>query len=146
MKDIRNDIRERLADASRRRETVMELVKAVDVEVETLKRMMDIENQRQQYASGSFSLTSGLNRRSLASTSSVPSFIEEALRDGLLSKDELKDVGVQRGVLDSETAGRTLHITLVNLVRGNRIRELPDGRYGLPERESPRPSDPPGAS
>ena len=147
MKDIRDEIEERLADASQRRVGLVNQIKGIDIEVETLKKMMELESQRHAHK------VNPSPRRGLLSTTaptvvvgSAPDLIEKILETGPHSKDELKEAGVQKGVFDPETAGRSIHITLVNMMRGNRIQVLPDGRFGLPEGRSPRPSDPPGAT
>ena len=147
MKDIRSEIAERLDDASKRRAGLVNQIKALETEVETLKRMMDIENQRHSDQVSPFLKRASLGSRSvLGSSRTAVDFIEGHLETGPHSKEELKEAGIQRGIFDPDTAGRTIHITLVNMVRGNRIQELPDGRYGLPEDRNPRPSDQPGAT
>ena len=147
MKDIRSEIDERLADASKRRADLGNQIKALEIEVETLKRMMEIESQRFGHEVDPSQRRVSLSTRApTVVVGSAPDFIEKILEAGPHSKDELKEVGIQQGIFDPDTAGRSIHITLVNMVRGSRIQELPDGRYGLPESRSPRPSDPPGAT
>ena len=46
MQDIRSEIEERLADATKRRADLVNQIKALEIEVETLMKMMEIENQR----------------------------------------------------------------------------------------------------
>ena len=147
MKDIRDEIAERLDDASKRRAGLASQIKALETEVETLKRMMDIENQRHGDQVSPFRKRAHLTPGSiLEGTETAPDFIEGLLKTGPHTKDDLKEVGIQKGVFDPDTAGRSLHITLVNMLRGSRIRELADGFYGLPEDRSPQRSDPPGAT
>ena len=147
MQDIRSEIEERLADASKRRADLMNQIKAIDIDVETLKKMMEIETQRHGNRG------SGIRRRAhlspgpiSMSAESVADLIEKILEAGPRSKDVLKEIGIEKGIFDPDTAGRTIHITLVNMMRGNRIEVLPDGRYGLPGDRSPQRSDPPGAT
>ena len=147
MKDISDALAERLDDANKRRVDLAGQIKAIDSEVELLKKMMELESQRLAHEAGP------PRRRILWPTkaptvvvASAPDFIEKILETGPHSKDELKEAGVQKGVFDPDTAGRSIHITLVNMMRGDRIRVLPDGRYGLPEDRSPQRSDPPGAT
>lgn len=147
MKDIRSEIAERLEDASKRRADLANQIKALETEVETLKRMMDIENQRHGDQGSPFRKRVHLIPRSISEgTETAPDFIEGLLKTGPHSKNKLKEAGIQKGIFDRETAGRSIHITLVNMLRGNRIRELADGLYGLPEDRSPQRSDPPGAT
>lgn len=147
MKDIRSEIEERLADANKRLTDLTSQIKDINIEVETLKKMMDLESQRLGHGVSPLQYrVSSSTKAPTAVVGSAPDFIEEFLQTGPHSKDQLKEVGIQKGVFDPDTAGRSLHITLVNMLRGNRIRELADGLYGLPEDHSPQRSDPPGAT
>ena len=144
MKDIRDEITERLDDANKRRVDLAGQIKAIDSEVELLKRMMGFETKRLLHKVVP-SLVS-LKTAALDAVTSAPDFIEGLLKTSPQTKDQLKEAGIQRGIFDPDTAGRTLHITLLNMLRGKRIRELPNGLYGPPEDRSPQRSDPPGAT
>ena len=49
---------------------------------------------------------------------------------GSLTKEELRDRAVQDGYFpDADAAARGVYATLFNLVRGGRIRQLPDGTF-----------------
>ena len=147
MQDIRSEIEERLTDASKRRTDLVSLLKAIDIEVETLKKMMDLESQRHGNRGGGIRRRAHLSPRPISmSAESVADLIEKILEAGPRSKDELKEIGIEKGIFDSDNAGRTIHITLVNMLRGNRIQVLPGDRYGLPGDRSPQRSDPPGAT
>jgi len=50
---------------------------------------------------------------------------------GSLTKEELRDRAVQDGYFpDADAAARGVYATLFNLVRGGRMRQLPDGTFG----------------
>ena len=128
MKNILPDLQERLDDATGRREAVVEQMKAIDTEVEAITRLVAIEERR--HVPDTPPVQVHLSR-------SVPSpepaiFIETALKDGPLPKNEIRDRCIEGGALDAGLAGRSLHFTLVNMMRGKRVIKLPDGRYSLP--------------
>lgn len=143
MKNILQDLKERLSDAANRRSALSEQVVAVDIEIDTIKRMLDLEMRLQADTPGNNLMRSPI---SAASPPSAGDFVRVELRDGPKSKNELRELGVERGVFESKTAGRSLHATLINLARGNRVVILPGGKYGLPGNESPRSDNPAGAS
>ena len=52
---------------------------------------------------------------------------------GSMSKEELVDLAVKEGFYpDAESAAQGVHPILVNLVRSELIRELPDGTFAPP--------------
>ena len=128
MKNILPDLQERLDDAIGRREAVVKQMEAIDTEVEAIKRLLVVE-ERRHVPDAPLVLVD--------SSRSVPSpepaiFIEAALKDGPLPKNEIRDRCIKGGVLGAQSAGRSIHFTLVNMVRGNRVIKLPDDRYSLP--------------
>jgi hypothetical protein len=47
---------------------------------------------------------------------------------GPLSKDDLRQLAVRAGYFqDAETATRSVHATLLGIIKGGRVRELPNG-------------------
>jgi hypothetical protein len=52
---------------------------------------------------------------------------------GPMSKDELRNLAVKEGYFpDAEAADRGVHAALIDFVRGDRLRQLPDGAFAPP--------------
>ena len=61
--------------------------------------------------------------------------VTKVLAHGPLTKEEIKNEASLAGYLE-ETSGRTFHLTLMNVTRSGRLRQVSGGRY-----EHPSPSN-----
>ena len=64
-------------------------------------------------------------------TGKFPEFVLETLRAGHRTKDTLKLAAVEAGYA---VDGRSIHATLVNLIKRGQAVELGDGKYGVAEK------------
>lgn len=140
MRDIRSDLQERVT-------LVDEQIRAACTYFE--KTAKQLQNERDARIAD---LKSGLamiakfmefEQRSWGNVSApVPSSPMVALADlfmhklseaGSMSREELVDLAVKEGFYpDAENAAQGIHSMLVNLVRSELIRELPDGTFAPP--------------
>jgi hypothetical protein len=65
---------------------------------------------------------------------SLADFLVRKLSEtGPLSKDDLRSLAVKEGYFaDTESAARAMHATLMDILRSERIRQLPDGAFAPP--------------
>ena len=141
MRDIRNDLRERLAvidgmqadEASRYFDERMRIdndharaLEAFEKERAVIKQLLAIEERR-------------------GSLPTIPTSFKSPLQDflitnikmfGPMNKSELRAAVETAGYFeDDEANGRTFHTTLMNITKGGRLQQLPDGRYAVPDLE-----------
>jgi hypothetical protein len=145
MRDIRNDLRERIAAVSSRYAEAMgdyeqqrdalegghrKLIAELDRERAALQQMLTIEEQRDGLP------TTGTKRP--ARLVSLADFMVTKIHaHGPLDKDQLRAEADLAGYFsDGEGDGRTFHTTLMNITKGGRLIRLPDGRYAFPERKA----------
>ena len=128
MKNILPDLQERLDDALSRHEATAEQMKAIDIEVEAIRRLLVIEERRR--VPDPPRVSANLSRS--VSSPEPAIFIEDILKDGPLSKDKIRNLCIESGAFGAGSAGRSVHFTLVNMMRGKRVIKLPDDRYSLP--------------
>lgn len=71
----------------------------------------------------------------------ITEFIEDLLRkNGPMRKEELRDKAVGAHYFGpDEVPGRSIHFTVINMVRGKRIVEREDGRFELAQKEETPP-------
>lgn len=137
MRDIRNDLRERLASLEAQQYEVMadyketrdrldanykDAIAAIDGERAAIKQLLRIEESRASalpFAIGPSSPTVPLQDFLIAKAQSTT---------GPLSKDELRAAAEEAGYAD----GRAFHTTLMNITKGGRLHQLKDGRYVIP--------------
>jgi hypothetical protein len=141
MRDIRQDLRERLAqidarsadwfgEYDRKLEALSrehrEMVSSLDREREAVKQMLDIEEARQGVPAGL------IESRKTARLVALPDFIITSVRaHGPIDKDQLRSVIEAAGYF-AEGNGRMFHTTLMNITKAGRLSLLADGRYALP--------------
>lgn len=142
MRDIRDDLRERLKAADARLDDEKERYSAERnrVEAEHARNVEAIHEQRR-------ALITILNAENEATGSPAePEFqarnMRLPLKDhfityvhtyGPQTKDDLKDAATRAGYFDEDSSGgRTAHAILMNLTTSGKLIRLPDGRYAAP--------------
>lgn len=140
MRDIRSDLQERAT-------LIEEQIRAAHNQFQ--KVLQQLQNERDARIAD---LKSGLamiakfmefEQRSWGNVSPpVPSsplvaladlFMHKLVETGSMSREELVDLAVKEGFYpDAENAAQGVHPMLVNLVRSELIRELPDGTFAPP--------------
>jgi hypothetical protein len=127
MRDIREDLKERIATNNKRRADLKAhydvQTKALDDETALLSRLLAFEEHRFRVYRG--------GREFPAPTIPLAMFFVETLRKmGPMTKDELRRAAVKEGYFeDDDDGGRSTHASLLNSERGNRVKRLEDGRY-----------------
>jgi hypothetical protein len=114
LRDIRPDLRERLRVAKSDLSQVQAMIGTLESTVGLLEQMLAQEEQR--YAASEKSVPS----------ESLPEFLLEKLRSGPHTKDVLRWAAEQAGY---DVDGRSIHATLVNLIRTDRAVEVREGEY-----------------
>jgi hypothetical protein len=118
-RDIRSDLKERMVLAAGQRDEHQKLAEAFDEEVLLLTKLLDQEERR-----------FGTPRvEQTAMPSSLSAFIVESLSRGRMDKDGLRQFAEISGLAID---GRSLHATLINLLRSGKIKEVDEGLYDLP--------------
>jgi hypothetical protein len=124
MRDIRDDLRERLRTIEDERAALQAAMKAKGDEALAIMQLLDFEDKRFPAESAD---------ASPPPEKPAADFIVDLARDQRLSKDEIRDALERAGYLrGAETPGRVVHATLVNLERANRIMVDSDGKYSVP--------------
>lgn len=62
-------------------------------------------------------------------------FVDALMQMGPQWKDDLHKLAAVNGCLPAGADARTTHVTLLNVLRGGRIRKLDDGRYAATQAE-----------
>jgi hypothetical protein len=142
MRDIRNDLKERMAGVASRYADAMvdyerqrgELEKthtltitSLDRERAALEQLLVIEDQRNGIEPSEIKRTARL----------VPLadfMVTKVHTHGPLEKDQLRSEADLAGYF-ADGNGRTFHLTLMNITNAGRLTRLSDGRYAFPERE-----------
>lgn len=119
-RDIRSDLKERMLLATANRDEHQKLAKAFDDEVLLLTKLLDQEERR---------FGSAKAEQVAPTPVSLSSIIVEGLTQDRMDKDGLKQFAEGRGFT---VDGRSLHATIINLIRSGKIREVAEGIYGLP--------------
>jgi hypothetical protein len=114
LRDIRPDLRERLRAAKTDRDHMSELIETLNKTVELLEQMLAQEEARY----------SASTKR--APQEPLPDFVVGRLRAGVQTKDSLRAAAEQAGY---DVDGRSIHATLVNLMKTGRAAETGDGEY-----------------
>jgi hypothetical protein len=122
MRDIRQDLKERLNAAETVRAAAEKQLRAAQNEVDMLTALLNLE------ASRTVDIVSGPERKS--PDKPVADFIMDIIARAPSTKDEIKDyAAAARYFTVGDSPGRIIHATLVNLVRAGRVKALRDGRY-----------------
>jgi hypothetical protein len=143
MRDIRHDLRERLANISARyldemyeydqkREALEEghrtTIEGLDRERTAVEQLLKVEEERHGASPGE------VEARKTARLVPLATFIETKVHaHGPMDKDQLRaEANLAGYFIDGN--GRTFHATLMNIAKCGRVLQLPDGRYAFPER------------
>lgn len=144
MRDIRQDLRERLAEIAgryademadyvRKRESLEQSHTAAVAELErqkhALEQMLSIEIGRHGASPREAEIKTTAHRVALADF-----LVTKVHAHGPMEKDQLRAEADLAGYFE-EGNGRTFHTTLMNITNGGRLVRLPDGRYAFPQRE-----------
>jgi hypothetical protein len=142
MRDIRPDLRERLAavieqqaDASaefERKQTALQQdyrgrFDALGRERAALEQLLMVESER----SGIAPPTLAQKIKTLVPLGDF--LIAKTQQQGSMSKEQLRKEALLAGYFaDGDSDGRTFHVTLMNIKKGGRLVQLPDGNYACP--------------
>jgi hypothetical protein len=118
LRDIRSDLKDRLRVATAQRDHMRSAIGTLEKAVELLEQMLAQEEHNYAAANGS------AKAKPMAS---LPDFIVDKLGTGHSTKDSLKLAAVEAGY---KVDGRSIHATLVNLIKTGRATEIGEGRYG----------------
>ncbi len=135
MRDIRSDLQERLGAIGERKQALtaeyQTSLQKLEVEEEALASLLEIETAR---------FPEVRHRVRIEPPSPIlplPDFLFEKIKGGHASKEELNRLAETDGYsVEGQSLGRQVHLTLTNMARGGRIKEIGDGRY-----EAARPSN-----
>jgi hypothetical protein len=118
MRDIREDLKERLRNLEADRDKHHAALKGIEENIAMIMRMLDIEDQQFPKHDDTGDAPSP--------TKLLSDFIYEELGRRRMAKVEIRTAAEKAGY---ENAGRAVHLTLVNLQRFQRIRLGPDKKY-----------------
>lgn len=141
MRDIRADLRERLASLDAR---LSDLVRDYNREKAELdKKFAEQERGVEEERKAASALLAIEDRRygeasapqvAIPTESLTDFLIRHVTAEGPILKEDLRNAAGFRGYFPDGEGGRTIHTTLLNLVRAGRLTETPDGRYINPTR------------
>jgi hypothetical protein len=121
MRDIRQDLKERLSSVEAKRAEHHAALKQLDQQAAAIMLMLDTEDRRFPEPKP--------NSAAAAPTKALTDFIYEELGRRRMDKTEIKLAAEQAGY---GNVGRPVHLTLVNLARFGRISIGPDQKYERP--------------
>lgn len=151
MRDIRDDLRERLQGIDAQRDGLRKSLEALDSEREIVLKMLEFETKRHAY-SAQGALTPEARSAALKaavakladnaiqlSSRPILTLVEGLLEKGAYTKDELRAEAETAGMFTgNEAPGRIIHAMVMNLERHGRIRQRADGKYEkIPAAERP---------
>ncbi len=142
MRDIRNDLQERakfieeqISAACAHFEKMIEQfqierdgrVAELKSELAAVGRLLEAEQRRMGGAQPR------PNAPQPAQLSLADFLVRKLSETGPMSKDDLRNLAMKEGYFaDAESAARGVHATLMDILRGERIRQLPDGTLAPP--------------
>jgi hypothetical protein len=115
-RDIRNDLMERLREASAKQERYSALAAEAAFDMDMLQRMIEREEVRYRLPA----------QIAAEPDLALPEFVFKALQVRPMTKDDLRHSVENAGY---RVDGRSIHATIVNLLRGNKIMEIAEGVY-----------------
>ncbi|MFH6781495.1 MULTISPECIES: hypothetical protein [Methylobacterium] len=141
MRDIRPDLKERLAELDSRMSTLVAEYnrRKNELDKEFAERERELNDERS--ATGAL-LAIEQRRHGDATAPSSPTLtmgladflLNETRKKEMASKDDLRSAAALAGYFpNGESGGRAVHTTLLNLVRAGRLAEAADGLYYAPE-------------
>jgi hypothetical protein len=117
MRDIRDDLRERLAVAEAERAKLTASLSSLDAEIRAVMSLMEIEDHRQIEGSSPVKRTA---------TATLQDFILSRTQTKGMSKEHLRSAAQAEGY---DIDGRNIHATVTNMLRSGTLKKLPDGSY-----------------
>jgi hypothetical protein len=119
LRDIRPDLRERLRSTTAEMDHLRGIVGDLEKTVQILEQMLAAEEQR---------FNPQVPTKKGPPTEPLAEFlIENMAASGLKSKDEMRRMAEQAGY---DVDGRSIHATLVNLIKSGRAVEIGPGQFG----------------
>jgi len=123
MRDIRRDLTERLNVAEVRRNRLMTELTALDAEVQTVKNLLEIEDQRlAPVAHG------GANKPTLALEDFIKSYLVAIAPGRRITKCEVRDAATAEGF---DITGRNVHAYFLKLQNEGVIEKVDDDSFKL---------------
>jgi hypothetical protein len=145
MRDIRNDLRERLGSITgqyademvsfeQKRAKLFDehksVLEALDRERSVVQSMLDFEDQR---AGLDGDIKISIDRQNV----DLGQFILAKIRNyGPIDKDSLRKDATDAGYFSEGTTGRTFHTVLMNLTKYGKIHKTEDGQFLIPPRSA----------
>jgi plasmid stability protein len=125
LRDIRPDLRDRLRVATAERDHMRSMIEKLEGTVQLLEQMLAAEERRFTVNLVADGVTVGE-----PPSEPLPDFILGALRRSNHSKDSLRFLAEKGGY---HVDGRSIHATLVNLIRTGKAEEIEDGEFAARE-------------
>ncbi|WP_454626540.1 hypothetical protein [Bradyrhizobium cenepequi] len=119
LKDIRPDLRERIRAAAVERDQLRPRLQELDGTIALLEKLLEQEDQR-------------FRPVGIAPSDSLGDFLLEKMRRGVSTKESLRAVAEEAGY---DVDGRSIHATLVNLIKSGKAVETGEGQYGARTQE-----------
>ena len=132
MRDIRQDLKERLGTVFTKRHSLTKELQSLDEQAARIKALLDAEDAMWQEINPP--LFEGLNDKTQSSPLSQVLLDVLRAKDGPATLDELKDAAVRRGVpFGDKQPGRVIHFAMIGMAQHNLVARHADGRWGLAE-------------
>jgi hypothetical protein len=132
MRDIRQDLRERLAAIDNDRVVLQNQLDMLSAREASIKAMLADEESRIR-ANGASNMDLPFERVPLVGGMQMTEIIKAVLRGRRLTFDEVKDEVLKThfNFGDDQKPGRVVHGGLLSLIRTEELTKDADGRYGL---------------
>jgi hypothetical protein len=151
MRDIRTDLRERLNAAEESRSVLNNQLSVLTAEISTLMKLLELEDSRFEFGSAATLPAQKVRPLSVGAESrgAQGKAADDTLVDFILSftkmrprtKREIRDAAVNElAFKPSESPGRVVHLTLLNLERAGKVNRLPDDRYSTTKNSAGSPT------
>jgi hypothetical protein len=126
-RDIRADLKERLRTAVVSRDDFLAKAKEFDSEIDLLTKLLDQEERR-------FGQKVEVEKGSSDERAPLQDFLLKKLAHNEMTKDDMKVFAEHAGYFSSgASAGRSIHSTLLNLIRSGKVTTVAEGIYALSE-------------
>jgi hypothetical protein len=126
LRDIRQDLRERLASIKAARESMQDNLRQLTEQQATLEKLLEAEEALWQPVTPSLfpECEDGTLRQVLIDTLKA--------KDGAASLEELKDAATERGVpFGRKQPGRVIHFAMLGMAQNRLVERTADGRWEL---------------
>lgn len=135
MRDIRSDLRERLAAEDELIQRLNDQYEDALARKEAILTMLEQEESR-------IHAMQAMGYKPAVPLDELDDFLVKTIRRGITDKEEIRDAAIRAGYFAEsvQSPGRVVHAVLVNLVRDGRISVDTEGKY-LEINESRPPAD-----